>query len=125
MDHIAVVQEAPEEHEGLRSCLMTGHPEGPYVQLGYTKSAPNLGWILLSAKYATWIARAIGWVPEEEAQQLRDDLAASRAEIDQLKEQLGVTGLDAEKVDDAGRVLDAFMQIVDITAKRLDVKQEA
>lgn len=118
MEHIRLVAEPPAE-PGLKACIVTGAVKGPFVSLGFGQRHDD-GWLLLSAKIGEYVAKAIGWVPVDEAQQLRDDLAAARAENDQLEERLRAAGIDAERVQDADRLLDAFGVIVAVTAKHID-----
>lgn len=99
MEHIKLVQEPPAE-PGLKSCLFTGQVSGPLVSMGFSK-VHDLGWVLISPKWIEYAARAIGWTPAQEAQQLRDDLASARAENAQLAAQLEDVGLSAEKIEAA------------------------
>lgn len=125
MEHIQLVEQPPAA-PGLKSCIVTGAIDGPFVSLGYGRSAHvhDLGWLLVSKKIAEFIAKAIGWAPESEMLQLRADLASSIAEADQLREQLRAAGSDAELVKDSAAMLDAFTTMVVIASKRIETPPE-
>lgn len=112
---------------GLMCCLVSGTSElGRYVELGYIERADVIGCVYLSEKVAGRVAQAIGWVPVDEAETLRDQLATARAENAQLVKQLAEAGLNRERVELAGTIVSSFSTLIAAVEKwaRNDARDE-
>lgn len=102
---------------GNYRCFITGGGTARAVEVGYVPGYTD-DIIHIGAKSTEYLARAIGWVSAEDAEELRDQVAAQQAKIDGLEATLATAGIDAEATAAAKRLVGLFGALVEIVSDR-------
>lgn len=100
----------------LQRCLISGGNTERSLEIGYIAGFTDVQYI--STKMVGYLARAAGWTSPEDAEELRDALAARQADVDRLQAELATAGIDAEATAAARRLVSAFGEVAAIISDR-------